>query len=137
MMNMMRYFTLISLGLVSASVSALPAEPSSVISQSELMRVVTGLLLVLCIIVLLSWVVKRLNGVNLSSSKGFQSIATFTLGPKEKVMLLRAGGRYFLMGVGTGNVTLIHDFGEQLPQGFDIENKSSFGDILKSARKKQ
>jgi flagellar protein FliO/FliZ len=120
--------------LIAGAACALPAESSTnTISHSELMRVISGLLLVLLIIIVLSWLVKRMQGANLSSSKGFQSIASITLGPKERVMLLKVGERYLLMGVGAGSITLLYDFGEQLPLGFDLANKSTFAELLKSA----
>ena len=96
------------------------------------MRVVMGLLLVLLLILVLSWVVKRLHGMQMGSAKGFQSVASMLLGPKEKITLLKVGTRYLLVGSGAGNVTLLHDFGDQLPAGFDTTNKSSFADLLKS-----
>lgn len=132
MKRIQRFFTLF-LGMMSADVFALPAESPNMISHGELMRVISGLLLVLLIIIVLSWIVRRLQGANLSSSKGFQTIATITLGPKERVMLLKAGNRYLLTGVGSGSVTLLYDFGEQLPAGFDLTNKTTFAELLKSA----
>jgi flagellar protein FliO/FliZ len=107
----------------------------SVLSQGELMRIVMGLLLVLLIIIALSWIVKRLNGVHLGSAKGFQSIATMILGPKEKITLLKVGERYLLLGSGSGHITLLHDFGEQLPVGFEVTNKLSFAELLQSVVK--
>ncbi|MBL7479038.1 flagellar biosynthetic protein FliO [Legionella bononiensis] len=119
--------------LISSMAYAVPTETSNMISQSELTRVISGLLLVLLVIVLLSWMVRRLQGANFSSSKGFQSVASLTLGPKERVILLKVGVRYLLMGVGSSSVTLLYDFGEQLPSGFDPDNKTTFADLLKSA----
>lgn len=43
--------------------------------------------------------------------------------------------RYLLVGSGSGQVTLLYDFGEQLPTGFDSKNKTSFADLLKSVAK--
>lgn len=119
--------------LVCPVVFGQSTENPNIISHSELMRVITGLLLVLLIIILLSWIVKRLQGTNLSSSTGFQSIASMTLGPKEKVILLKVGERHLLMGVGGGSISLLYDFGEHMPKGFDLENKKSFADLLKSS----
>ncbi|WP_051078193.1 flagellar biosynthetic protein FliO [Legionella shakespearei] len=118
---------------MSTVVCALPAESPNRITHGELTRVIGGLLLVLLIILVLSWLVKRLQGVNLGSAKGFQSIASIHLGPKERLVLMKVSSRYLLMGVSTGTITLIHDFGEQLPAGFDGENKPAFSELLKSA----
>ncbi|HFD2303859.1 TPA: FliO/MopB family protein, partial [Legionella pneumophila] len=71
--------------------------------------------------------------VNFTSSKGFQTVASMILGPKEKVVLLKIGDRYLLIGVGAYSINLICDFGNQLPEGFDADQKSSFADVLKSA----
>lgn len=136
MSYMMRYLITSILWFFSTSVMALPPGSSSVITQSELMRVITGLLVVLLIIVILSWFVKRLHGVHLGSSKGFESIGSMTLGPKEKIMMVKVGERYLLMGVGSGSVSLLCDFGDKRPDGFNTENKPSFSQILKSAVRK-
>ena len=128
-----RYFIALGFNLISTEALAIASSvPHSVISRGELMRVLTGLLIVVLIIVSLSWIIKRLNVVHLGSSKGFESIASMTLGPKEKVMLLRIGTRYLLIGVGASAVSTLCDFGEQLPDGFDNESKPSFAAILKS-----
>ncbi|HHF7373236.1 flagellar biosynthetic protein FliO [Legionella bozemanae] len=107
----------------------------SVLNHGELMRIVMGLLLVLLLIIALSWIVKQLHGMQIGSAKGFQSIASMILGPKEKITLLKVGARYLLIGSGSGQITLLYDFGEQLPTGFDSINKTSFADLLKSVAK--
>ncbi|MCW8397763.1 flagellar biosynthetic protein FliO [Legionella sp. PATHC038] len=108
----------------------------SALNQGELIRVVMGLLLVLLLIMLLSWVVRRFHGMHMGSTNGFQSMASMILGPKEKITLLKVGTRYLLVGSGSGNITLLHDFGEQLPPGFeDTLNKPSFAALLKSVVK--
>lgn len=136
MMKRIQILLMIVLSLMGSAVCALPAENSNIISHSELMRVIGGLFLVLLLIILLSWMVRRLQGANLSSSKGFQTIASITLGPKERVMLVKVGDHFLLMGVGAGSVSLLYDFGKQMPAGFDINNKSTFADLLKSAVRK-
>lgn len=119
------------LGLNSQLTYALSTNPSA-ISHSELMRVIFGLLVVLAIILLLSWILKKLNATNLATAKGFKSLAVMSLGSKEKIMLLQVSERFLLVGVTSGSINLLHDFGEQLPNGFDSEGKSSFAALLKS-----
>lgn len=133
MIKMRSLFFFPTLFLVSTVALALPTESSDIISHNELMRVITGLLSILLLIIFLSWIVKRLNMVKLSTSTGFQSIASMTLGPKEKIMLLKVGDRYLLMGIGASTVNILHDFGSELPQGFDSDNKPTFSELLKLA----
>ena len=128
----MPYLFALVLYLVSTSVLAQSQVTASVINHSELVKILTGLLLVLFIIFILSWLVRRFNVVQLSSSKSFNVISSMTLGPKERILLLKVGARYLLIGIGTSTVSTLCDFGEQLPEGFDVENKSSFADLLKS-----
>lgn len=103
------------------------------ISHAELIRIVMGLASVLLLIMILSWVVKRLQGVHLGAAKGFQSIASMMLGPKERITLIKVGPRYLLLGFGAGHVSLLYDFGEELPSGFNLQNKPAFAELLKSA----
>ena len=107
----------------------------SVLNQVEVMRILIGLLLVLLLIMGLSWVVKKLHSVQLGATKGFQLISSMILGPKEKIILLKVGERYLLLGSGSGHITLLHDFGEQMPVGFDAVNKFSFSELLRSVVK--
>lgn len=129
----MRYLTALCLIIINTSSHALPTANAGGVSHAELLRVAFGLLLVLMLILLLSWLVKRLNGTHFGAAKGMHSIASMSLGPKEKIMLLQAGPRYLLVGVAAGSLNLLYDFGTELPAGFDPDNKSSFADAFKSA----
>ncbi|MDP3269315.1 MAG: flagellar biosynthetic protein FliO [Legionella sp.] len=131
-----RLISIFILSSVSRFSFAFSSEPASAISKGELIRVMLGLGLVLLIIMGLSWVTKRLHLVNLSSAKGFHNIGSMTLGPKEKIMLIKAGEHFLLLGVGGGVVNLLHDFGTELPKGFETGEKNSFAEILKSAVRK-
>ncbi|MDI1351446.1 MAG: flagellar biosynthetic protein FliO [bacterium] len=129
-------FITLVLTSVNTFATALPAQDPSRITQGELTRVILGLGLVVFIILSLSWLVKRLNKVNLGFNKGYETIATMILGPKEKMMLFKIGGRYLLMGVGSASVNLIYDFGTELPEGFEFKQKATFAELLKSAARK-
>ncbi|RUR05933.1 flagellar biosynthetic protein FliO [Legionella sp. km772] len=132
----MPYLLVLGLYLISAATFATSTTAPAVLNHSELVKILTGLLLVLFVIFLLSWLIKRFNVVQLSSSKGFNVIASMTLGPKERILLIKVGARYLLIGIGTSTVNTLYDFGEQKPEGFDVENKSSFADLLKSTLRK-
>lgn len=123
----------LTLSLFSATAFTASAEPSNAMTHVELLRVSLGLLFVLFVIFLLSWVVRRMQGTSMVTSSGFQSIASMTLGPKEKIVLTKVGAQYLLIGVGAGSINLLYDFGTELPIGFDSNNKSTFAQILKSA----
>lgn len=110
--------------------------PTAAISRGETMRVLMGLLLVIVVLLLLSWLLKKLNVAQFSSSKGFQTIATMALSTKEKMILLKVGRRYLLIGVGASSVNTLYDFGETLPEEFTEESSASFKDVLKTMIRK-
>lgn len=137
MMNFTGKVLISGLCLVSSNVMALGSNPSSVITHEELLHVMGGLLLVLGVIVALSWLVKRVQGLNLGVTQGFRTLATTALGPKEKLMLVKVGDQHLLIGVGTSSVSLVYDFGKQLPEGFNLEPQMSFAQLFKSVARKQ
>jgi len=117
------------------------AEPvthlTTAMNSAELIRVVGGLLLVITIIVLLSWLLKRLNTSGFGVSKGFTILASMNVGTKEKIVLIKAGTRFLLLGVTPGSINTLHDFGEQLPAGFTAcEPQKSFADLFRVAMRK-
>ncbi|TAL63540.1 MAG: flagellar biosynthetic protein FliO [Legionella sp.] len=121
----------LSYSILGQAAVTVPAHPN-LITQTEILRIISWLFVVLLIILLFSWLAKRLQSVNLGSAQGFKPLASMTLGPKEKIMLVRAGDQFLLLGIGSGSITLLYDFGRVLPAGFDPDNKSSFAHILKN-----
>ena len=132
-MRLLSFLVALSCQFVSSVALALPEKTSSNISQSELLRVVGGLILVLLIIAVLSWLIKRVNVANLGMTRGFQSVATMSLGPKERLVLVKVGGRYLLLGVSVGAVNLLCDYGDKLPEDLEQGQKTSVAELLKSA----
>jgi len=107
------------------------------VNHYELLRVVLGLILILLIILALSWLVRRLQQTHLGGTRGFQPLAHMILGPKEKLVLIKAGERYLLLGHGAGQISLLCDFKDELPKGFEPESKPSFADLLKAVAVKR
>ncbi|WED43745.1 flagellar biosynthetic protein FliO [Legionella cardiaca] len=106
---------------------------TSSINNGELLRVMGGLLLVVGVIVFLSWLLRRLNSAGLGNTNGFKVMASMSLGTREKIMLVNIGNRFLLLGVTSGSIITLHDFGEELPTGFLLDTKTSFKDFLKTA----
>ncbi|KTC86408.1 flagellar biosynthetic protein FliO [Legionella brunensis] len=103
------------------------------ITNGELLRVMAGLLLVVGVIVFLSWLLRRVNSAGLGNTNGFKVIVSMSLGTREKIMLVNIGNRFLLLGVTSGSINTLHDFGEELPAGFLSESKTSFTEFLKTA----
>lgn len=76
------HLAFLSLSLISSVGWSSTLSPNT-ISYGELIRIISGLLFVLFIIIFLSWIVKRMHRVNFTSSKGFQTVASMILGPRK------------------------------------------------------
>lgn len=126
-------------GLLIGSFSAVSVHAQNLSNSSpgvhstELYRLGLGLIAVIAIILLLSFCLKRLNGLKIANTTGMKIIASMSLGAREKLVLVKAGERILLLGVTSGAINLLHDFGTELPSGFDGESSQSFSQFLKIA----
>lgn len=129
-----RFFALLPGLFLAAGVQAQTLSNSSPgVHGSELLRLGMGLIVVVAIILLLSWCLKRLNGLKIAGTSGMKIITSMSLGAREKLVLVNAGERILLLGVTTGSINMLHDFGEKLPPGFNTESSQSFSRFLKIA----
>ena len=104
----------------------------SVVSGGELLRIALGLLAVIALIILLSWIIKRINHSGLKLGGQFEIIGAMTLGAREKLLLVKVGERYLLLGLAQSSINLLHDFGETMPAGFQAGG-ATFGSFFKKA----
>ncbi|WP_310734217.1 flagellar biosynthetic protein FliO [Shewanella sp. SR44-3] len=131
---------LLNLPLVAAGVigeSGVKA-PEPVINASQdtshiasMASMVGGLIVVLGIIFVLAYIVKRLNLVP-SQHSVIKSIAVASMGPKEKVVLIEVNGQQYLLGVTSSQINLI----EKLETQVQVESES-FAQRLKQAKESQ
>ena len=80
------------------------AQPASPLSVSSLAQLTLSLLLIVALIVAISWVLKRFR---LAGPRGRGEIAVLdqlTIGPRERVLLVRVGDRQVLIGVGAAGM---------------------------------
>jgi flagellar protein FliO/FliZ len=66
-----------------------------------------GLLLVLAAVFAVAWVARRLRGASSSGANGIEVLAQASLGPKEKAVIVRVDGERLLLGVASGQVSLL------------------------------
>jgi flagellar protein FliO/FliZ len=79
-----------------------------------------SLLLVLAAIFALAWVLRRVQGFRVAGSAVLQVQGGLQVGPKERVLWVRAGDAHLLIGVAPGRVQTLHVFEhapEVLPAG--------------------
>lgn len=98
-------------------------EPVSPTSASSLLQVTFSLLLVLGAVFAAAWLLKRFKGFGRFGANVIQVVADAPLGPKERAVLIQVGEQQLLLGVSTGQVSLLH----VLPQPVATPPSSSSG----------
>jgi flagellar protein FliO/FliZ len=90
------------------------ATPAAAAATGGAGLVQTGLslLVVLAAIFALAWVLRRVQGFRTGASGVLQIQAGVQVGPRERVVWLRAGEAHLLIGVAPGSVRTLHVFAE-------------------------
>jgi flagellar protein FliO/FliZ len=100
----------------ATSVGTTPAAVPSLASASSLGGMLLSLLLVIGVILLAAWLLRRLPGMNASGNALLKVRATLAVGMKERLVLVEAGGETLLLGVSAGGVQCLHRFEGPLPE---------------------
>ena len=100
---------------------------------ASLVHAVVGLGIVLGLIAVFAWVLRRVSGLRTArGSASLQAEAGLQVGAKERILLVRAGEIHLLIGVAPGRVQTLHVF-RNPPGGVaeDAPAPPAFGDALK------
>lgn len=94
-----------------------------------------SLSLTLGIIVLLLWggvwAMRRLRpGGAIGASRDCSIVRSLALGPRERLLVVRVGARYLVIGVGSASVSLLCELDEPLPTA---TGDAGFGDTMRKA----
>ncbi|WP_407291399.1 flagellar biosynthetic protein FliO [Stutzerimonas zhaodongensis] len=105
----MRALTILSLFL---AVPAMAAEPATNMSSAgmggQMTKLLLGLLLVIGLIFLLAWLLRRMQQLNPRSNQAIKLISTQALGPRERLVLVQVGSEQVLVGLSAGRITPLH-----------------------------
>ncbi len=69
----------------------------------------------LAAVFVIAFVARRLRGASTAGSNGIQVLAQASLGAKEKVVIVRVDGERLLLGVATGQVSLLKTLSPDAP----------------------
>jgi flagellar protein FliO/FliZ len=79
-------------------------QPASPVSVASVAQLALSLAAIVALILAVSWVLKRLKLVTVRSGGAIAVIDQLSLGPRERIVLLRIGESQVLIGVGAGGV---------------------------------
>ncbi|MDR0702257.1 MAG: flagellar biosynthetic protein FliO [Azoarcus sp.] len=100
-------------------------------------QMLSGLLAVLVLLIAALWLLKRFS----TPARGnalLRVIAAAAVGPRERAVLLEAGGKIILLGVTSNNVHTLHVFGRDefdLPAAVPASPAATFASRLRQALK--
>lgn len=79
-------------------------------------KVFSGLVLVVALILVIAWLVRRFGQGTLLSGSNMKLISSMALGAKEKVVVVEIGERQLLLGVTSHSIQTLHKFETPLPK---------------------
>ena len=102
---------LVFLGLLLA-LPAMAAEPAASMSSAgigaQMSKLLLGLLLVIGLIFLLAWLLRRVQQLNPRGNQAIKLISSHALGPRERLVLVQVGSEQVLLGLSAGRIAPLH-----------------------------
>lgn len=95
-------------------VGAAPASAAqgAALGTAALLRAGLSLALVVALIALCAWLLRRFGGAQLGNGGQLQLLASLPLSQRERLALVEVDGRRLLLGIAPGQVSLLKDCGE-------------------------
>ncbi len=72
------------------------------------MQIIFSLLLVLAVIVLVAWLLKRMNVTQQSSGHLLKVLGGVSIGQRERIVLVEVKDTWLVVGVGPGQIRTLH-----------------------------
>ncbi len=114
--------------------TAAPAAPHPVEGPS-LMPMIGALFLVLALLGAAVWVLRRTGIAPRGAGNTLRMVGQLALGPRERVVIVEVGDRWWMLGVGAGGVTRIGTLPKGETANAESHPATSFGTLLERLRK--
>ncbi|PWW40590.1 flagellar biosynthetic protein FliO [Chromohalobacter israelensis] len=88
---------------------SLDGSGDTVMGAAWIGKTALSLLLVVAIIVFCAWLLRRLTPGRLRASRHVKVVANTAIGQRERVTIVEVEGRWLVLGVGGGQVSLLKD----------------------------
>jgi len=82
--------------------------PDSAVSSGNFLQVILSLLLVLIVIAIVAWVLKRIALPHNVSGKLIKVVSGVAVGQRERIVLVEVNDTWLVVGVAPGHVTALH-----------------------------
>lgn len=108
-------------GVACAPTVALAQGVEDPMSYQVLLRMSGGLLLVVALVFVAAWGLRRFGRLPTAGSSTLQLLGGIAVGQRERVVLIRAGNERLLLGVAPGRVQMLHALQNDSPDVADVE----------------
>jgi flagellar protein FliO/FliZ len=108
------------------------------VETTSLMQSLLSLMLVVGAIFALAWILRRVQNLRPKGTGALRVHSGLSVGNRERVLWIEAGGKHLLIGVAPGRVNTLHVF-DTAPESLQVAPVASaaaapnFGDLLKKA----
>ncbi len=109
------------------------AAPPELFTAGYLVQVIGSLLLVFICLFAVVYFLRRFNGVGGASGSVLRVLGSASVGQREKVVLIDAGGEQLLLGVAQGSVRTLHVFAEPIVAADEAVASPAFAEVLRAA----
>lgn len=102
--------------LASAAEAVRPAftpPPAATVTGGSVLQVIVSLLLVLAAVMLVAWVLKRIQPMQQGHAGTLKVVGGVAVGQRERVVLLEVNDTWLVLGVAPGQVNTLH----RMPKG--------------------
>lgn len=135
-LGLVLYLCAVATAFADQGKTDVPATTAAELS-GQLLQLLFGLLLVVAVIFLLAWLVRRIQN-SLPVSKANQAIrlvATQPLGTRERLLLVQVGKEQILLGITPGSIEPLHVLQEPVEIDGPAVRTPEFGTKLKALLK--
>lgn len=87
--------------------------PPASVSSGGIVQIIFSLLLVLAAIVLVAWLLKRMNIVRHGSGNLLKVVGGVAIGQRERIVLVEVQDTWLVVGVGPGQIRTLHTLQKQ------------------------
>jgi flagellar protein FliO/FliZ len=131
--------------LASAVEGARPiyTPPPSAVSSGSIVQIIFSLLLVLAAIVLVAWLLKRMNVAQQGSGNILKILGGVAIGQRERIVLVEVKDTWLVVGVGPGQIRTLHTLPKQEFQNTEnsafnpMPSENKFAKLLASVSRHQ
>ncbi|MBU3621854.1 flagellar biosynthetic protein FliO [Polynucleobacter sp. CS-Odin-A6] len=141
MFNLRHLFLIISLFFSEMAIAQITRVPEA---EGGPFRVILGLILVLALIAILAWVMKKFNHAKIGNQSVAKIVGGVSVGSRERVVVVEIGGHWVVVGVASGQVTSLAnfniadlDFGENAQNEPEFYEENSGSSVSRSTREKR